>query len=154
MQPQAPAPMAQPQQMQPQQPQGEPNQAQTQVQAGASANPTQVADQEQPLAPIDELDAHLNSLPDEQKQFVADNLTPETAQLLGIILGPEAYQYFEPMADKTKALIPVPREEVDRIMAEMSQSQATQPTQGQPQPQQTPGGTSSGLMQPSAQPKM
>lgn len=99
---------------------------------------------------LQELETHMDSLPDEQKAFVADNLTPEIAQVLGIILGPEAYNYFAPLADSSKALIPVPRELVEQQLSQQNTSttQPSTPVQQAPLPaeQQQTGGA--GMMAP------
>lgn len=50
------------------------------------------------------LEQHLNSLPDNQKAFLVEYLTPETAALIGIVNGPEVYQYFQKYVDPNKSV--------------------------------------------------
>lgn len=40
------------------------------------------------------LEAHLDSISDEMKAFIVDNLNPTTITLLGIVNGQEVYDYF------------------------------------------------------------
>lgn len=64
----------------------------------------------------------LNSLPEEQKAFVAEHLTPEIAQLFGIVLGnPEITDMMTPFVDAERILVPVPRGEFQNLL----QSQST-----------------------------
>ena len=50
------------------------------------------------------LEEHLNTLPDNQKAFLVEYLTPETAALLGIVNGPEVYEYFQKYVDPNKSV--------------------------------------------------
>lgn len=47
-----------------------------------------------------DLENHLDSLPDEAKTFILKNLTDETVTILGLVLGPEALDFFA----KTRAV--------------------------------------------------
>lgn len=55
------------------------------------------------------LDQRMSELPDNQKKFVLDYLTPETVGLLGVILGQEAIDYFAPFVDPNKMAVVQPR---------------------------------------------
>lgn len=50
------------------------------------------------------IEEHLNSLPPEQQDFLAQYLTPELAALFGIVLGKESYDYFAQYANPNKSL--------------------------------------------------
>lgn len=56
------------------------------------------------------IEQHLNSLPDEQKQYLGQYLTPELAVLFGIVLGNDAYNYFKQYVDPNKQLTVTARE--------------------------------------------
>lgn len=56
------------------------------------------------------LDARMNELPDNQKQFFLDNLTPETLAMLGLVLGQEGIEFFQPMTDMSKTITVTERE--------------------------------------------
>lgn len=55
------------------------------------------------------LEQRLNSLPKEQQAFVNHFLCPETAILMGIVGGVEAYDYFKQYTDPSKMAVIVPR---------------------------------------------
>jgi len=103
-----------------------------------------------------QLEQRLNSLPPIQQAFVNHYLTPETAVLMGIVGGVEAYNYFKPLTDPTKMASIVPRSSVpqggqalqedqqamnastptstsaaNQAPAEAQSSQAAQPTQSE-----------------------
>ncbi len=50
------------------------------------------------------LDARMNELPDNQKEFFLDHLTPETLAMIGLILGDPALDFFQPMTDMNKTI--------------------------------------------------
>jgi hypothetical protein len=76
------------------------------------------------------LEAHLNSLPDEQKAFLSEYATtPEGATMLGIVNGKEVYDYFAKYIDPSKSLT------VTKATQQPSPAQGQQPP-AQPQPQQ------------------
>lgn len=54
---------------------------------------------------LQQIEQHLNSVPPEQKAFVAKYMTPELAVVLGIIIGNEAFDYFKQYADPKKELM-------------------------------------------------
>lgn len=63
----------------------------------------------------------LNALPEEQKAFVAEHLTPEIAQLFGIVLGnPEITDMMSPFVDAERILVPVPRGEFQNLLQSQS----------------------------------
>lgn len=79
-------------------------------------------------APVEEtteltqmLDSRMNELPDNQKQFILEYMTPELVGVLGLILGNEAVEYYAPFADPGKMLQVIPRPQ------EQSQAQAAAP---------------------------
>lgn len=115
-----------------------------QVQAGSPA-PGHAAGEPQMSPEVQQMIQHLDSLPEEQKAFFAQYLSPETAKCYGILLGDQqAYEYFANLADPNITLIPVPR---DALEGQMNSSegnpQAMQPA-GPQQQMQAPA-------QPSAQ---
>lgn len=80
---------------------------------------------------VQELEAHLDSLQNNDKAFLAEHLTPEFVRAIGLINGPEVAQYLSQFADPNKVLVPVPRELAEQYLAQ-AQGQAAP----QPQPQQ------------------
>lgn len=82
---------------------------------------TEVSDMGQSLNQIQEspgtdigsmLEQRLNELPDNQKQFISQYLAaPETSVILGLILGPEALNYFSQFTDPSVALQVTNREQ-------------------------------------------
>lgn len=64
-----------------------------------------------------ELDAHLNSIPQEQQVFLAQYLTPELATVMGILLGPEGFEFFNNLADENVQLVPMDRAKVQEQLA-------------------------------------
>lgn len=63
----------------------------------------------------------LNSLPEEQKMFVAEHLTPEIAQMFGIVLGnPQITEMMMPFVDAGRILVPVPRGEFESLLQSKS----------------------------------
>lgn len=59
-----------------------------------------------------QIEQRLNSLPPVQQGFLNHYLTPETAVLMGIVGGIEAYNYFKPLTDPSKMAMIVPRSSV------------------------------------------
>lgn len=84
------------------------------------------------------LEMHLNQLPDNDKQFLAEHLTPEFVRAIGLINGPEVAQYLNQYVDPNKVLVPVPRQIAEQYLQAAKQqgnsAQTGQPqaTQGQP----------------------
>lgn len=81
----------------------------------------------------------LDALPDQDKQFLSQYLTPEFVYAIGLVAGPEAAQYLGQFTDKSKVLVPVSRDEAAKIQQAVQQHKAQQgqqpqPAQGQPQP--------------------
>ena len=140
-----------------------------QTQAPSQPNPTvqpqgQLPQQAQPMAPqsgqpsqqpsgragqnydpriLQHIETHMNSVPPEQKAFVAQYMTPELAVILGIIIGNEAYDYFKKFADPKKELTVQPRQN------QPEQNTAPQPAPQASSPQQS--GPQQGPVAPSAQ---
>lgn len=74
---------------------------------------------------LEELKAHMDSLPPEEKEFVAAHLTLETARLLGVLTGsPDVAEYFGQLADPNIVLVPVPREKAKQLAQALQQEQA------------------------------
>lgn len=159
------APQPQPQQSSPQQPvpanigQSEPDgmpqqggspnmapQAQTPPNIGSSepdGSPTQDGSQSGQLNPAQQqIQQRLDALPDNDKKFLSQYLTPEFVYAIGLVSGPDAAQYLNQFTDQNKVLVPVSRQEAGRIQAAVQQDQQQngqgQQPQGQPQaaPQQ------------------
>lgn len=73
--------------------------------------------------PVEEV---LNSLPEEQKAFVAEHLTPEIAQMFGIVLGnPQITEMMMPFVDAGRILVPVPRGEFESLLQSKSTGEAS-----------------------------
>lgn len=116
---------------------------------------------------VKNLTAHLDQLPTNDKQFLAEHMTPEFVRAIGLINGPEVAGYLNQFVDPNKVLVPVPRQIAEQYLAKQQQEKATaapqpqQPAQGAPAmspPQPTapvappsPQGMpqQSGMMQPS-----
>lgn len=64
-------------------------------------------------------DEIMSELPEDRKEFVARYLTPETAMLLGTIMGQPAFEYFSKLADPTMILLPFKRDQAQAIMQEL-----------------------------------
>lgn len=118
------------------------------------AQPTQPSQPAQPAQPgqpqsdgqdqadpkiMQAIEQHMNSLPDEQKQFIGAFLTPEFSLAMGIILGKEAYQYFNSLADPKMALLPIPRDQLEQMQSQhQSDGMQLQNPGAQQQPQGRP----------------
>lgn len=96
--------------------------------AGDTGEPDIGPDQGGPTP--EEIKAHLDSLPDQDKAFLAEHLTPEFIRAISLISGDAVGQYLNQYADQDKVLVPVPRKVAEE---HMKQQQATQ---AQPAPQQ------------------
>jgi len=83
-----------------------------------------------------DVEAHLDGLPDQDKAFLAEHLTPEFVRAIGLISGPEVAQYLNQFADPNKVLVPVPRQLAEQYLAEQGKGQG--PANGQPQGQPMP----------------
>jgi len=90
------------------------------------AKPVQPQEMEQSNV-AKQIEDHLNSIPDEQKQFLAQYLTPELAVIMGILLGEEAAQAFSQYVDPNLTLTAVPAQATTGEMG--GQSQAAAPSQ-------------------------
>lgn len=89
---------------------------------------------------IKNIEKHMDQLSSEQQDFIVAHLTPEFAGIMGLILGQEAFDFFNKYADPNKILVPMSREEVQGLA---NQSQGAVPVQQPPQaapsgPQQGP----------------
>ena len=137
-------PQAQPQQ------QNSPTPIQPQAQAGQQQQAPQGKQKPsgregQPYNPqiLKSIEQHLNTVPPEQQQFVSKFMTPELAQILGIIIGQEAYDYFNKFADPNMQLTVVQRQQQGSSPATQPPQQGQQPQgqpaqSAQPQPQSNP----------------
>lgn len=77
-----------------------------------------------------QIEQHMDSLKPVQKAFIAQYLTPELTQIMGMVLGQEAFDYFKQFADPELILVPLPRKQV------MEQLQAQQQNSGEAPPAQ------------------
>lgn len=82
---------------------------------------------------ITNLTAHLDSLADPDKQFLAEHLTPEFVRAIGLINGPEVAEYLNQFANPNKVLVPVPRQIAEQYLAQQQAEQGKAAPQGQPQ---------------------
>lgn len=97
-------------------------------------------------APVDfeaGLEAELTKLPDEQKALIAAHLTPEFAQVIGILFGDEVGTFFQNRANPNMILVPQRREETQaQVQQETPQGAIAPSGTAAPQavqPQPTPG---------------
>lgn len=127
---QTPGPQVAPQGQQPQTPQPQGNIPAQQGQTPQQGQSKGDAAYDAKVAPL--VEAHLSKLPDEQKAYLVQFMTPELAVIFGILLGQEAFQYFNQFVDPKKQLTVVPRQE------QQGQQGAAQAPQQTPQPQQAP----------------
>lgn len=103
---------------------------------------------------VKQLQAHLDQIPDDQKQFLAEHLTNEFVRAIGIINGPEVAGYLAQFVDPNKVMVPVPRDVAEQHLAQQQakgQTPAQQQTQGQPvptAPAAPPNAPQGGLMSP------
>ena len=77
------------------------------------------------------LEKHLDTLPENDKMFLAEHLTPEFVRAIGLINGPEVAQYLAQFADPDKVLVPVPRAVAEEHLQQQKASQGA--AQSQPQ---------------------
>jgi hypothetical protein len=94
------------------------------------------------------IEDHLDTLPDDDKEFLAGHLSKEMAMIIGLISGSQMLQqYFESIANPDIALIPVPREKAKEMLAHYQgmQQEATQPPTA-PQAQAPQGPMPQGVM--------
>lgn len=111
----------------------------------APAASPEAAPQEGGLAT--QIEQHLSSLPDEQKAYLANFLTPELVNIMGILLGEEAAQFFSQYADPSKTLTVVPSQGASGEMGGQPQAAApSQPSIGMAQGAAPAQGTPSGPM--------
>lgn len=107
---------------------------------GESDNTVQINDgapNDGGAAIIQELEAHLDQIPDQDKAFLAEHMTPEFIRAIGLINGPEVAQYLNQFADPNKVLVPVPRQIAEQYLAEQQSQQGGSPAQqGQSNPPQ------------------
>jgi hypothetical protein len=95
---------------------------------------------------------HLDSLPEDDKEFLAAHISKEMAKLIGLVTGSQMLgQYFDSIANPDIALIPVPRAKAQEMLAKFQASQQA-PTEGgeasQPQQAQPPTGPVGPMGQP------
>jgi hypothetical protein len=93
------------------------------------------------------IDQALSGLPDNERSFMAEMLTPETVHMISILFGDEYAKELKRYADPSVILVPVPR---DEYMAKMQGQQGMQGQESpapasemaQPNPQQPTGASS------------
>lgn len=88
-----------------------------------------------------QIQQRLDALPDHDKQFLAQYLTPEFAYAVGLVSGQDAGQYLSQFVDPNKVLVPVSKQQAQQIQDAVKQHQAQQgqqPAQGQPPVPQQP----------------
>ena len=86
----------------------------------------------------DEIKAHLDSMADEDKAFLAEHLTPEFIRAISLISGDAVGQYLNQYADQDKVLVPVPRKVAEEHMRQQQGAQAPQQPQQQAMPTPAP----------------
>jgi hypothetical protein len=87
---------------------------------------------------VQNLEAHLDQLPEQDKAFLGEHLTPEFVRAIGLINGPEVAQYLSQFMDPDKVLVPVPRKVAEEYMKAESGQQPPSAPQSQPMPQGQP----------------
>lgn len=92
------------------------------------------------------LEQHLDSLPDDAKQYLANMLTPEFATAMGIVMGPEVGSFFMKHADPNKILVAEPRPQSPQGPSNAGASAAPAPSAGTP-------AKPAGMMAPTSQPQ-
>lgn len=80
------------------------------------------------------IEEHLDSLPEDDKEFLAAHLSTELAKVVGIVTGSMPLeQYLESIANPKIALIPIPRDKAQAMMEKYKMMQSEQqPQEGQP----------------------
>lgn len=101
---------------------------------------------------VEGLKAHLDQIPDDQKQFLAEHLTTEFVRAIGIITGPEVAEYLAQFVDPNKVMVPVPRDVAEQHLAQQQGQPAQPQTSGQPSapPPSAQQAPQAGLMSPQA----
>lgn len=93
---------------------------------------------------IGNLEEHLNSLPEDQKQFLATYATvPEVATVLGIVNGKEVYDYFAKLADPNKTIQVMQKPGTGQSNTPAKPSMPSAPA---PQPQASPSPQGQGIV--------
>jgi hypothetical protein len=88
------------------------------------------------------IEEHLDSLPDDDKEFLAAHLSKELAKVIGIVTGSmELESYIESIANPKIALIPIPRDKAQAMMEKYKMMQSQPPQEGPPASQQPPVST-------------
>lgn len=86
---------------------------------------------------VDIIKQHLDTLPDDDKEFLASHLSKEMAKIIGLISGNQVIeQYFESISNPDVALIPVPRGKAQEMLAKYQgmKEQGTQEAQTEQPP--------------------
>lgn len=112
-------------------------------QTAPAASP-EAAPQEGGLAA--QIEQHLSQLPDEQKAYLANYLTPELVNIMGILLGEEAAQFFSQYADPSKTLTVVSSQDAGAMGSQPQAAAPSQPSIGMAQGAAPAQGTPSGPM--------
>jgi hypothetical protein len=88
------------------------------------------------------IEEHLDSLPDDDKEFLAAHLSKELAKVVGIVTGStELESYLESIANPKIALIPIPRDKAQAMLEKYKMMQSQPPQEGPPASQQPPVST-------------
>jgi len=87
---------------------------------------------------IQEIISQLDSLPDSDKAFVAEFLTPDFAQLMGLFFGDAYEQVFNQLADPSKMLVAVPIDQGQSTNMEVTPPQENPALSTTPNEQATP----------------
>lgn len=99
----------------------------------------------------EEIDAHLDNLPDEAKAFLAEHLTPEFVTAIGFISGQEVANHLMKYADQDKVLVPVPRKVAEENLAALKAQAGGQQPQAAPAQAQPAPAPQGGMMAPMQQ---
>lgn len=88
----------------------------------------------------DALAAHIKSLAPDDQKFLQAHMTPEFVHAMGLINGPVVEQYLDQFADKSKVMVPVPRNVAEGLaqMQTQKMQQGQQPSASSPSTQPTP----------------
>ena len=77
----------------------------------------------------DLLDARMNELPEQQKKFFLDHLTPETLGMLTLVIGEEALNYFQPLTAMDKTIVVQDKENLDADLEPLPKPGSTAPAE-------------------------
>ena len=112
---------------------GSPNMAPNpaQINQPGSGEPDMSPSQPDQQGQTSDIQQRLDALPDHDKAFLAQYLSPEFNYAVGLIAGPDVAQYLNQFSDPNKVLVPVNRQEAARIQQAIQQDKGS--PQGAPQ---------------------